>query len=207
LNLALVCAVIGGLALLISQFTQEQGPAAGWAGLLLVFIVMDMVHRVIAGTEWISRLSPIYYYNLSKPLVPSYGVNVGGMLVLLALGVILGGASIWLFARRDVGGTIPLPRWLRLPARTPSRALPVNEWSLRSVYARSLGMIAMPAMWWTLLIAGWAIWVVIVVQQLGSKLNSLLASSPAAVNIIKTIGGGAATVSTGLLSERIDPFH
>ena len=61
LNLALICAVIGGLALLISQFTLEQSPAAGWtAGLLLIFIVMDMVHRVIAGTEWISRLSPIY---------------------------------------------------------------------------------------------------------------------------------------------------
>src|SRR5947209_9295355 len=47
LNLALLCAVIGGVALLISQFTQEAGPAAGsTAGLLLVFIMMDMVHRV-----------------------------------------------------------------------------------------------------------------------------------------------------------------
>src|SRR5450759_738023 len=70
LNLALICAVFGGLALLISQFTQERGPAAGWtAGLLLVFIVLDMVHRVVPNTEWISRLSPIYYYNLSKPLI------------------------------------------------------------------------------------------------------------------------------------------
>src|SRR6202521_2675204 len=79
LNLALICALIGGLALLISQFTQERGPAAGWtAGLLLVFIVLDMVHRVIPNTEWISRLSPVYYYNLSKPLVPGYGASAGG---------------------------------------------------------------------------------------------------------------------------------
>src|SRR6202521_3085373 len=63
LNLALICAVIGGLALLISRFTHERGPAAGWtAGLLLVFIVLDMVHRVIPNTEWIARLSPVYYY-------------------------------------------------------------------------------------------------------------------------------------------------
>src|SRR6267378_3509295 len=63
LNLALICAVFGGLALFISQFTQERGPAAGWtAGLLLVFIMLDMVHRVVPGSEWISRLSPIYYY-------------------------------------------------------------------------------------------------------------------------------------------------
>src|SRR5205807_4366836 len=67
LNLALLCAVVGGLALLISQFTSERGPAAGWtAGLLLVFIVLDMVHRVIPNSEWISRLSPVYYYNLSQ---------------------------------------------------------------------------------------------------------------------------------------------
>src|ERR1700737_1789083 len=116
LNLALICAVIGGLALLISQFTQERGPAAGWtAGLLLVFIVMDMVHRVAANAEWISRLSPIYYYNLSKPLVPSYGTNAGAMVVLLALAVILGGVATLLFVKRDVGGTVPLPRGLRLP--------------------------------------------------------------------------------------------
>src|SRR3989442_9343891 len=38
LDLALICAVFGGLSLLISQFTQERGPAAGaTAGLLLIF--------------------------------------------------------------------------------------------------------------------------------------------------------------------------
>src|SRR6266702_55742 len=79
LNLALMFAVIGGLALLISQFTHERGPAAGaTGGLLLVFIVVDMVHRVIPNTDWFSHLSPIYYYNLSKPLIPSYGTSRGG---------------------------------------------------------------------------------------------------------------------------------
>src|SRR5262249_52944644 len=86
LNLSLICAVFGGLALLISQFTHERGPAAGISGaLLLVFIVLDMVHRVIPDTEWISRLSPIYYYNLSKPLIPSYGTSVEGFLVQLVV--------------------------------------------------------------------------------------------------------------------------
>src|SRR5438445_475504 len=80
------------LALFISQFTKERGPAAGWtAGLLLVFIVVDMVHRVVPNTDWISRLSPIYYYNLSKPLVPAYGANAGAMVALLAMAAILGG--------------------------------------------------------------------------------------------------------------------
>jgi ABC-2 type transport system permease protein len=201
LNLALLCAVIGGLALLISQFTQERGPAAGWtAALLLIFIVLDMVHRVIPNTEWISRISPIYYYNLSKPLVPSHGANVGAMLLLLALALVLSGASVWLFSRRDIGGTVPLPRWLRLPERRKSRALPVRDWSLRSVYARSMGMIAMPTVWWTLGIAGFAGWMVVVVQQTEAKLSTLFASSPTATTLIRNLGGGDASLNAGFLS-------
>jgi ABC-2 type transport system permease protein len=201
LNLALICAVFGGLAVLISQFTQERGPAAGWTGaLLLIFIVLDMVHRVVPSTEWISRLSPIYYYNLSKPLVPGHGADPGAMVVQLALATLISGAGIWLFARRDVGGTVPVPSWLRLPERPASRALPVGDWSLRSVYARSLGMIAMPTLWWTLLIAGWAGWVVYVVQLMEARLSSLLSSSPAFTNLIKNIGGADASVNAGFLS-------
>ena len=202
LDLALFCAVIGGVALLISQFTHERGPAAGTtAGLLLIFIVLDMVHRVIPNTDWISRLSPIYYYNLSKPLVPTYGASLGGMLVLLALAVALSAAAVWLFARRDVGDTVPLPRWLRLSGRVagPSRSLPERDWSLRSVYARSLGMIAVPTLWWTLGIAGGAAWMVIVVQQVEGKLKTLYTDSPFLTDLIKNLGGANAEFNAAFL--------
>jgi ABC-2 type transport system permease protein len=201
LNLALICAVFGGLALLISQFTQEHGTAAGWtAGLLLVFIVLDMVHRVVPNSDWISRLSPIYYYNLSKPLIPTYGVNAGAMIFQLVIAAVLGGAAVWLFVRRDVGRTAPLPRWLRLPERPATRTLPVTDWSVRSVYARSMGMIAMPTFWWTLGIAAFAGWMVYAVQLLETKLSTLLSSSPAFDELIKNLGGGNASVNAGLLS-------
>jgi ABC-2 type transport system permease protein len=201
MNLSLICAVFGSLALLISQFTQERGPAAGsTSGLLLLFIVLDMVHRVAPNTEWISRFSPIYYYNLSKPLVPSYGSNFGGMLVMLGLAAILGGVAVWVFARRDIGRTAPLPRWLRLPERPASRALPVRDWSVRSVYARGLGMIALPTLWWTLGIAGFAGWMVYVVQLMEQKLSALLSGSTAMTELIKNLGGGDVGVNAGFLS-------
>ena len=201
INLALFCAVIGGVALFISQFTHERGTAAGWtAGLLLVFIVVDMVHRLVPGAEWFSRLSPIYYYNLSKSLVPSYGTNVGGMAVLAGLAVVLSGAAIWLFARRDVGGTVPLPGWLRLPERPESRELPVGDWSLRSVFARSLGMLAMPTLWWTLGIAGFAGWMVYAVQLLETQLGDLLGQSPAFTELLHNLGGANATLNAAFLS-------
>jgi ABC-2 type transport system permease protein len=167
------------------------------------FIVLDMVHRVVPNSEWISRLSPIYYYNLSKPLIPSVGTNLGGMAVELALAAILGGAAIWLFVRRDMGGTVPLPRWLRLPERQASRVLPVGDWSLGSVYARSMGMIAMPTFWWTLGIAAFAAFMVYAVQLLETKMSTLLSGSPAFSTLIKNIGGGNASVNAGFLSAML----
>jgi ABC-2 type transport system permease protein len=203
LNLVLICGVFGSIALLLSQFTQERGTAAGvTGGLLLVFIVLDMVHRVIPGTEWLSRLSPVYYYNLSKPLVPSYGTNPGAMLVLLALSVLLSGAALWLFVRRDVGATVALPSFLRLPERTvrPEQALPVNAWSLRSVYARSLAKMAFPTIWWTLGIAGFAAWMVVVVKQIEGQLKTLAASSSFLKDLITKVGGGDVNFNANLLS-------
>ena len=203
LNLVLICGVFGSIALLLSQFTQERGTAAGvTGGLLLVFIVLDMVHRVIPGTEWLSRLSPVYYYNLSKSLVPSYGTNPGAMLVLLGLSVLLSGAALWLFVRRDVGATVALPSFLRLPERTvrPEQALPVNAWSLRSVYARSLAKMAFPTFWWTLGIAGFAAWMVVVVKQIEGQLETLSASSSFLRDLITKIGGGDVNFNANLLS-------
>ncbi len=209
LNVALICGVFGSIALLLSQFTQERGTAAGWTGgLLLVFIVLDMVHRVIPDTEWLSRLSPVYYYNLSKPLVSSYGTNPGAMLILLALCILLSGVAVWLFVRRDVGGTVMLPSFLRLPERAvrPERALPVNAWSLRSVYTRSLGMIVAPTCWWTLGIAGFAAWMVVIVKQTEDKLKIIYESSPMLKDFITKVGGGELSALFVLLPLLIMAF-
>jgi ABC-2 type transport system permease protein len=203
LNIALISSVFGAIALLLSQFTQERGGAAGWtAGLLLVFIVLDMFHRVIPNTEWLSRFSPVYYYNLSRPLVPGYGVNLGAMLLLLALSILLSVAALWLFVRRDVGGTVAVPTWLRLPERAtrPERALPVGAWSLRSVYTRSLAVIAVPTFWWTLSVAGFAGWTLVVVKQTEAQLVTIYESSPFLKDLMTKVGGGNLITSASMLS-------
>lgn len=203
LDLVLICGVFGSIALLLAQFTQERATAAGGTGgLLLVFIVLDMLHRVIPGTEWISRLSPIYYYNLSKPLIPSYGTNPGAMLVLLVISIVLSGAALALFARRDVGAAVALPRWLRLPERavSPERALPVNSWSLRSVYTRSLAKMAFPTFWWTLGIAGFSAFMVVIARQTEKQLADLYKNTPILKDLLTKVGGGDVTNNATILS-------
>ena len=203
LDLALVCAVFGGLALLISQFTLDRRQAAGGTGaLLLVFVVLDSVHRLFPGTEWVSRLSPVYYYNLSKPLVTSYGTSVGGMFVLLALTLVLSGAAVWLFTRRDVGGVVPLPGWLKLPrpAAPRGRALPVDDWSLRGVYLRSLAMIAVPTFWWTVGIAGFAAFMVVGVAQVEKTIRGLATTGSVIKTVVEKVGGGDVQTNATLLS-------
>ena len=61
-------------------------------------------------------------------------------------------------------------------------------------------MIAMPAIWWTLGIAGFAGWMIFAVQQMEARLATLFASSPTVMNLIKNIGGGDASVNAGFLS-------
>jgi len=202
LNLVLICSVFGGVALLLAQFLSERRTAAGAASaVLFASIVLDMVHRVVHNVDWLSQISPVYYFNLSKPLIPSYGTNVGGLLVQLALTVILTGAGVYLFARRDVAGVVELPWVRRLPQRAarPQPELLPGGWSVRSLYARSLGMVAPSAGWWTLAIAGFAGWMVVVVKQTSNQLYGLIAGSTLLKDIFR-LTGGQAELNASILS-------
>src|SRR5437764_642212 len=110
--------------------------------------------------------------------------------------------AVWLFARRDVGGTVRLPAWLRLSRAAERREpmLPANDWSLRSVYWRSLAMILGATSWWTLGIAGFAAWMVVVVKQTESQLASIYQSSPALKGFLSTLSGTNAISNAAILS-------
>src|SRR5258708_5304549 len=204
LNVALVSAVFGGIAVLLSQFVEDSGTASGLtAAVLLLSIVVDMSHRVFGGTEWLFRFSPVSSSKLSKPIVPGHGAKAGAMMLLGVLAVGFTATGIWLFAGRDVGGIdalpVSVPRRPVRPVTDGSRA----SWSLRSIYGRSLRTIAAPAAWWTVGIAGFAGWMVLVVKQTTNQLATLTSGSSLIKNFVKAGGGGDVTTNPTLLSARL----
>jgi ABC-2 type transport system permease protein len=205
LNVALLAGVFGALAFFFSQFTRARRTAAGVAGGLLgLAFVLDGAGRIAPGAESLARLSPLSYYGLSKPLIPNYGANPGAMLVLAALTIALGGAGAWLFLRRDVGAPVALPTWLHVPPAAPdmsrARRLPVGDWSLRSVYTRSLRMLAAPTIWWGVGIAASAFLFTSLAKQLEQNLAAYYSSSPYFSHLVARLSGGDITTNAGILS-------
>ena len=89
--------------------------------LLGLSFVLTGAGRTVPNGEWIAWASPIHYFELSKPLIPTYGVDPTAMIVLAALSVTLSALSVALFVRRDVGAPVALALPLLRAARAAGR--------------------------------------------------------------------------------------
>jgi ABC-2 type transport system permease protein len=194
LNIALVSAVFAALALLISQFTHERRTAAGLTGALFGFaILLNSLAHTAPDTDGLAHISPVYYFGLSKPLIPGHGVDPVAMLVLAAMTLVPAALGVVLFLRRDVGDTINL-----MPATsgggTASAAhaheLPSGDIAVRSVYARSLRTLVGPTLWWGLGIAFFGAAFTLMARQTEENLAGALKGTPYEA-ILNTLTGGA----------------
>jgi ABC-2 type transport system permease protein len=208
LNTALLAAVFGAVALVTSQFTRDRRAAAGmtgaWFGLSIVLVSAG---RTVPHGEWMARLSPLYYFELSKPLVASYGTSARAMVTLAALAAVLSVIGLALFLRRDVGAPIALPPALRRPGRPPlpPPILPLREWSLRSISARGFASVGASTRWWGLALTLYAALLTAILRQAQQNLTDVLGSlarrSPAYAQFVARItGGGDFAVNATFLS-------
>jgi ABC-2 type transport system permease protein len=147
LNLSLLAFFFGMVALLISQLTVSRRAAAGWAsGVLLLFLLLDMTGREVSGS-WLPYLSPFYYYNLNRPLLPSFTDQPLAALLLLGLSVLCLVGSTVLFARRDIGRSAF--GWQRERAGSTQQALRSLSRAERAVSTRSVSLHTLFAQGWS----------------------------------------------------------
>ena len=153
LNLSLLAFFFGCLALLFSQFTTSRAVSAGWvSGLLLLSVLLDSTGRLLNGS-WVQYLSPFYYYNLNRPLIPSFPDQPLAAVLLASLAVLFAGVSLLLFARRDIGGLAF--SWQRKSANGNHQAMRSLSQAERAVSTRGVGLHALAtggwsAFWWGL---------------------------------------------------------
>ncbi len=151
LNLSGLSFFFGMVALLLSQLTTGRRAAAGWtSGLLILFVLLNMVGRVLNGA-WVQYLSPVYYYNLNRPLIAGFPDQPLASLVPLGLAVLCLVGSVILFARRDIGRSAIESR--REAASDPEPALRSLSRAEREVSTRAVGLQTLfadgwGAFWW-----------------------------------------------------------
>jgi ABC-2 type transport system permease protein len=192
LNVSLMALLIGMVALLLSQFLARAGAAAGAAaGLMVLAWVVDGTGRAVQNGAWISRLSPYHLYMMSKPLIASAGANPAAMLSLVALAAICGAASVPLFARRDLGGTVWQGRWAARQAdQSHALARAAGDASLRGILPRALRADLTMIVWW---IIGPALFVAGstgIVRATKDSVNSMLNGSPLIQELLRGLGSG-----------------
>jgi polyether ionophore transport system permease protein len=189
LMVSLLAASFAGLSVLVSQFTLRRNTAAGISGALFALsIVLNSVSLISPAYDWVGKLSPVYYFRISKPLVEDYGMNWGAAAVLLVMALVFAGVGTALFLRRDVGSAIPVaPEGVSIPGFR--RAAPQGGWSLRSLLARVIAAEAPRALWWALGLGLFYFIFTIITRQIQVNLIDSFKGT-AYEPIIKALAGG-----------------
>lgn len=181
LNLSLFSFLFGMVTLLISQLTQSRRAAAGWTGgLLILFAVLEMAGRELSGS-WLPYLSPFYYYNLNRPLLPGFPNQPLGVLVLVVLSVLCLLGSLALFVRRDIGGTAFESQRQRASGTVPvqrSLSQAGRQISTRDVGLHTLSADGWSAFWWQLGIVAFCAFLLYMTPGIQKAFNQAVQQTP-----------------------------
>lgn len=130
-----LCAYIGyALGVLMSQLTPSVRAGTGLAALAVTSLYLATnVGDKIGAAGAIRYVSPFYYFDFSRALVPGHGLHLPSVLILAAAAVALLAAAASAYQRRDYAAGL----WARRPrAVTPLRR--VQRPALNQVWTATL---------------------------------------------------------------------
>jgi ABC-2 type transport system permease protein len=181
LNLVVLPFFFGMIALLLSQLTISRGAAAGAAsGLLLLALLLNITGREVSGS-WFQYLSPFYYYNLNRPLIPSFNNTPAAAFALLGLSLLLAVISAVLFVGRDIGGAaFSLKRKVANGNHQAERSLSraEREVSTRAVSLRTLSAQGWSSFWWLLGMVAFCAYMLILTPKIQGPFYTIVQQTP-----------------------------
>jgi ABC-2 type transport system permease protein len=201
--------LFGMLALLLSQLLLHRAAAAGIASALMVLsYLLNGLGRVVEHGEWIQHLSLLYYYDMSKPLIATYGTNAGAFVFLLALSLLCASISFPLFIRRDIGGTALPSWWFRIwsvRSRDTTQILEQARYdlSMRTVVSRTLRAQAAVVTWWLLALIVFAGYLLLISRITEDAIRKMLSGTPA---LAQLFSGYDIATNEGILSAIISMY-
>ncbi len=144
--------IVAGEARLGAHVDGVRALLAGLNLSLLAFFFSMSTGRLLNGS-WVQYLSPFYYYNLNRPLIPSFPDQPLAAVLLASLAVLCAGVSLVLFARRDIGRAAF--SWQRTYVHDNHQAMRSLSQAERAVSTRGVGLHALAtggwsAFWWGL---------------------------------------------------------
>ena len=130
-----LCALTAyAFGLLVSQLMVSARAAGGVAAAVIAGLYLfTNVWQKLGPAGGARFLSPFYYFNASRALVPGYGFDVPAAAAQLALTALLLAAATWAFQRRDYAAAL----WSR-PARQARPGRPVQRPALRWLWSAML---------------------------------------------------------------------
>ena len=111
-----------GIGLVLSQFITRSRVAAGLTSILVTSIyAIGNIAEKYDWLSWFRYLSPFYYANLSRPMIPGFTATYWSWGLMLGVTLALIACSAWLMQRRDIGAAldtgIALPKFSWRPGR------------------------------------------------------------------------------------------
>ena len=139
----LLGAAFGGIAMFVGSLSGQTGAAAAVAATFgLVAYIVNSFYPLLSWMEPLRYVSPLYYYDASRPLFNGLSLAHAGVLAALAVAFVA--LAVALFQSKDMGITrfgltLRLPG---LPTRTAGRGV------VRSVFGLAFrGQLALVVIW------------------------------------------------------------
>ncbi|HYM96609.1 MAG TPA: ABC transporter permease subunit [Candidatus Sulfotelmatobacter sp.] len=165
---ALVVAFFFGLGLLISQLTTTARSGAGLAvvAMLSVYVLGNQAAGSSGWFGWIRFLSPFFYFQQSRVLVPGHQLDPLATLMLAVAAIVPVVLSALAFSTRDIGASVwpPSPAEART-GRQAARPVRLKGFSLRDAWLFDLRSQALTVAIWAVASAGMMALLVGVAQQ------------------------------------------